>query len=238
MAELNHPNCVEVFDYGQADDGSLFYVMEYLEGMNLEDLVKEHGALPAGRAIAVLRQICAALEAAHARGLVHRDVKPRNIFLGYRPGLGDIAKLLDFGLVQIDALYDTNQARVTLEGKTVGTPWFMSPEQIVANGKLDGRSDLYSLGATAYFLLTAQHPFDRPTVVDVLSAHLHEAPLPLTRVNDDVPADLQEVVLRCLEKKATDRFANATALAEALASCRDARTWSTNQAQEWWRKHS
>jgi serine/threonine-protein kinase len=236
MAELNHPNCVEIYDYGRADDGALFYAMEYLEGMNLWDMVQQHGALPAGRTITVLQQIGAALEAAHGRGLVHRDVKPRNIFIGYREGLGDVAKLLDFGLVQVDALYDANQDRATLEGKTVGTPWFMSPEQIVAHGKLDGRSDLYSLGATAYYLLTGELPFDRPNVIDVFSAHLHEPPVPLTRIDDNLPVDLQEVVLHCLEKKPADRFPDAAALTRALAACRDAHRWNAEEAQAWWKK--
>lgn len=237
MAEVNHPNCVEIFDFGRADDGSLFYAMEYLMGMNLWDMVQKHGPLPAPRAIALLRQMCAALGAAHARGLVHRDVKPRNIFLGCREGLGDVAKLLDFGLVQVDALYESNVGHVTLEGNTVGTPWFMSPEQIVAKAKIDGRSDLYSLGATAYFLLTGQLLFDRPNVIDVFSAHLHEAPTPLTRLNDDIPVDLQEVVLHCLEKQAADRFPDAMELDRALAACHDARGWSVELARAWWQEH-
>lgn len=234
MSELNHPNAVEIYDYGRDDDGSLFYVMEYLVGMNLWDLVAKHGPLPPARAVHLLRQVCAALAAAHARGLVHRDIKPRNIFVCYREGLGDVAKLLDFGLVQVNAVHDANETQVTLVGNTVGTPGFMSPEQIVAKSRLDGRSDLYNLGATAYFLLTGQPPFTRPNVIDVFSAHLHDPPTPLTRLNDDVPVDLQEVVLHCLEKRPEDRFADACALDRALAACRDAGQWSPERAHAWW----
>ena len=156
MAELNHPQSVSrSTTTSRADDGSLFYAMEYLEGMNLGTWCRSTEPCRPDERLCCCAGFRAALEAAHVRGLVHRDVNPRNIFVGCREGLGDVAKLLDFGLVQVDALYDANQDRLTLEGKTVGTPWFMAPEQIVAHGKLDGRNDLYSLGATAYYVLTA-----------------------------------------------------------------------------------
>lgn len=237
MAELTHPNCVEIYDYGRADDGSFFYAMEYLPGLTFRELVDKHGPQPAPRVLQLLRQVCAALQVAHARGLVHRDVKPSNVLVCFRDGIGDLAKLFDFGFVQVEAWMNAGGAHATQEGKIVGTPLFMSPEQIVGKGRLDGRSDLYSLGATGYFLLTGQPPFMRENVIDVFSAHLHEPPPPLTRLNDDVPADLQEVVLHCLEKLPENRFPDAAALDRALAACQDAGRWNAERALDWWGKY-
>jgi serine/threonine-protein kinase len=219
MAALTHPNTAEVYDYGHAADGTFYYVMEYLPGPSLEELIKQHGPLPPERAVHLLRQVCAALQEAHAAGLVHRDVKPGNVLVCERGGLADVAKLLDFGLVRGHGL-DSDDAKLTQQGAIAGTPAYMSPEQAAGREDVDGRSDIYSLGAVAYFLLTGQPPFVRGSAVQTLAAHLGEPVVPPDRLRADVPADLQAVVLRCLEKEPARRFARAADLAEALAGCR------------------
>src|SRR5262245_60391171 len=168
-ATLTHPNTVEIFDYGHAADGTFYYAMEYLPGISLDELVRRHGPLPAARVIHLLRQVCGALQEAHTAGLIHRDIKPGNVLVCQRGGRHDVAKLLDFGLVQVHGLNPDGQ-QLTQEGAIAGTPAYMSPEQAAAKADLDGRSDLYSLGAVAYFLLTGQPPFVRDSAVQTLSA--------------------------------------------------------------------
>src|SRR5262249_12038250 len=171
--------------------------MEYLPGLSLEELVKRHGPLPPERVAHLLRQVCGALEEAHAAGLTHRDIKPGNVIICARGGLCDVAKLLDFGLGRAHGL-DGDGQRLTQGGALAGTPGYMAPEQAGGRADVDGRSDLYSLGAVAYFLLTGQPPFVRATAVQTLAAHLGEPVVPPDRHRPEVPADLQAVVLRCL----------------------------------------
>jgi serine/threonine-protein kinase len=233
-ATLTHPNTVEVFDYGHAADGTFYYVMEYLPGLNLEELVKQHGPLPPARVIHLLRQICRALQEAHAVGLIHRDIKPGNIIVGQRGGQYDVAKLLDFGLVRAPGLAGDGQP-LTQEGAIAGTPAYMSPEQAAGRADLDGRSDLYNLGAVAYFLLTGQPPFVRQTAVQTLAAHLGEPVVAPDRLRADLPADVQAVLLRCLEKEPARRFPDAESLEPALGHCDCAGQWTREQAAAWWR---
>ena len=163
-ARLSHPNTVEIYDYGRTEDGTFYYVMEYLSGLSLADLVERHGPLPPGRAIYLLRQACGALAEAHAAGLVHRDLKPANIFAARRGGLHDVAKLLDFGLVLPTAepvAPPSSAGTATI----AGSPLYMAPEQATGDARPDARSDLYGLGAVAYYLLTGRAPFEgRPRV--------------------------------------------------------------------------
>jgi serine/threonine-protein kinase len=217
-ARLKHWNTVQIFDYGHAADGTFYYVMEYLPGLTLEQLVKQYGPLPPGRAIHLLRQLCLALREAHALGLIHRDIKPANIMVCERGGEHDVVKLLDFGLVKAVGLARREET-LTQEGAITGTPTYMSPEQAAGKDRLDGRSDIYSLGAVAYFLLTGSPPFPRDGVIEAIVAHLHEAVRPLTDLCPQVPADLQAVVLRCLEKDPARRFADVNGLHQALANC-------------------
>jgi serine/threonine-protein kinase len=232
-ATLTHPNTVQVFDYGHAEDGTFYYAMEYLPGLNLDELVKQHGPLPPDRAIHLLRQVCGALHEAHAVGLIHRDIKPSNILACERGGLHDVAKLLDFGLVRPrDGGEGANQ--LTQEGAVAGTPAYMSPEQADGKKELDSRSDIYSLGAVAYHLLTGQPPFVRPTPLQALVAHLCEPPIPPDQLRADMPADLQTVVLRCLEKDPARRFPDARQLDQALAGCQAAGQWTEERAAAWW----
>jgi serine/threonine-protein kinase len=230
-ATLTHWNTVEIYDYGHAEDGTFYYVMEYLPGLSLQELVERHGPLPPGRAVYLLRQVCAALREAHAIGLIHRDIKPSNILACERGGVHDVAKLLDFGIVQ-----DAGGAavRLTQRGAVAGSPPYVSPEQAAGRDDLDGRSDIYSLGAVAYFLLTGRPPFVRDTAMQLLMAHVYEPVAPLTDLRPDVPADLAEVVQRCLAKDAAGRYPDADKLERALAACDCAGDWDRERAAAWW----
>jgi serine/threonine-protein kinase len=237
MATLTHPNTVEVYDYGHTEDATFYYVMEYLPGSTLETLVARHGPLPPGRAIHFLRQVCGALREAHGVGLLHRDVKPSNILACERGGVFDVAKLLDFGLVQESALAQKAAGRLTVQGTVLGSPPYMSPEQAAGKANLDGRSDLYGLGGVAYFLVTGQQPFVRETAMQMLLAHAYEKVVPPGQMRPDLPADLEAVILRCLEKEPGKRFADARELDRALAACRDAGAWTDEDAAAWWDAH-
>jgi serine/threonine-protein kinase len=232
-ATLTHPNTVQIFDYGHAQDGTFYYVMEYLPGLSLEQLVHRHGPLPPERAAHLLRQVCGALREAHTIGLIHRDIKPGNILICERGGLHDVAKLLDFGLVLAPAV-SADGAGLTQEGAIAGTPAYMSPEQAGGQETLDLRSDIYSLGAVAYFLLTGQPPFAGRSPAKMVAAHIYEAPAPVSNHRPDVSENLQAVVLRCLAKGPADRFADAESLDIALAGCQTTCQWSEKQAADWW----
>jgi serine/threonine-protein kinase len=228
---------VQIFDYGHAEDGTFYYVMEYLPGLDLEELVKRHGPLPPERAVHFLQQVCGALREAHAIGLLHRDIKPSNILICERGGLHDTAKLLDFGLV-LDQGVSAGRDKLTLEGAIAGTPAYMSPEQAGGEVKLGPRSDIYGLGAVAYFLLTGQSPFAGRSPSRMVAAHIYEPPAPVSNHRPDVPEDLQAVVLRCLAKDAADRFPDAESLGIALTGCHTAGRWSERQAANWWRSQA
>lgn len=233
-ATLTHPNTVQIFDYGHAEDGTFYYVMEHLSGLTLGQLVTRYGRLPAARAVHFLRQICAALREAHGIGLIHRDIKPGNVMVCERGGLHDVVKLLDFGLVLAPGA-GMDGERLTQEGTIAGTPAYMSPEQAAGRQDLDPRSDIYSVGCLAYFLLTAQSPFAGRSAVQMLAAHLYEPPAPLTDRCPDVPDELQALVLRCLAKDSAERFASAESLESALVSCPTVGRWTEDEAARWWR---
>ncbi len=231
--KLKHPNVVEVYDYGRTEDGLFYYVMEYLSGPTIERLVAQHGPLACGRAIALLRQLCKALHEAHKIGLIHRDLKPGNVMVTCQGGQHDLAKLLDFGLVQdLGAL--RSDGRLTEDGLIMGTPAYMSPEQAAGGSALDPRSDIYSLGCVGFFALTGRPVFEGQSVGQLIAAHLTQPPPDLIEVRSDVPRDLAEVVYRCLAKKPADRFADVSELERALASCECAAEWSEVAAASWW----
>ncbi|HVK13227.1 MAG TPA: serine/threonine-protein kinase, partial [Gemmataceae bacterium] len=230
-ATLTHPNTVQIFDYGHAQDGTFYYVMEYLPGLTLDEIVRRHGPLPPARAVHFLRQVCAALAEAHARGLTHRDIKPGNVMVCERGGVRDVVKLLDFGLV-LPATDDPDGATLTREGVVAGTPAFMSPEQAGGQDGIDPRSDLYSVGALAYFLLTGKPPFDGRPAVKTLAAHLYEAPPALPA---DVPPALAAVVTRCLAKAPAERWSDSASLEAALGST-TIPAWTADDAAAWWRQ--
>jgi eukaryotic-like serine/threonine-protein kinase len=233
-ASLPHPNIVEVYDYGRGEDGTYYYVMEYLPGLSLEVLVERHGPVPPGRAVYLLRQVCRALRAAHSAGLIHRDIKPSNIIAARSSGMDDLAKLLDFGLVLPPA--GSSTPSLTREGQVLGTPLFMSPEQVTSGGReVDGRSDLYGLGAVAYYLLTGRPPFEGGGGLAVLVAHARDPVVPPSRVRHGIPEDLERVVLRCLAKDPAERFQDAESLDRALGECACAEDWDEERATRWWR---
>jgi serine/threonine-protein kinase len=232
-ASLSHPNTVAVFDYGRTPDGILYYAMEYLEGFNLEVLVREDGPQLPGRVVHVLRQICGSLSEAHGIGLIHRDVKPANIILCERGAIPDVAKVVDFGLVK-DLERGDGPSRIDI---IAGTPLYLAPEAITS-GVVDARSDLYALGAVGYFLLTGQTVFAGRNVVEVCSHHLHTAPQPPSeRVGRRLPEPLERQILRCLEKAPEARPRSARELAAALAGCPGVDEWSEEDAALWWRRH-
>jgi eukaryotic-like serine/threonine-protein kinase len=233
MATLTHWNTVEIYDYGRTEDGTFYYVMEYLPGLSLEEMVEQHGPLPPARAVHFLRQLCAALREAHAIGLIHRDIKPSNVIACQRGGVHDVAKLLDFGLVQCFGLDESN-GKLTVQGTVLGSPAYISPEQALGKGNVDRRTDIYSLGGLAYFLLTGQTPFVRETAMEMLVAHVHELAAPPSELRTDIPADVDEIVLRCLRKDPQKRFDDVAALDDALASCACAGDWDGRQAGSWW----
>lgn len=231
-AKLTHWNTVEIYDYGRTDDGTFYYVMELLPGMSLEDVVERHGPLPQERVIYFLRQICGALHEAHSVGLIHRDIKPANIFASQRGGVFDVAKLLDFGLVkerndQADA--------VTKSGSFSGTPLYMSPEQALAYDDVDGRADIYSLGAVAYHLLTGQTPFSSQNVLELLAAHMNLEVTAPSKLNPVISTCLEQVILKCMAKNPADRFQDADELRRALEQCPLPNPWGPEEAAAWWR---
>jgi eukaryotic-like serine/threonine-protein kinase len=235
-ATLTHPNTVQIFDYGRAEDGTFYYAMEYLPGLSLQGLVERHGPLPAERTIYLLRQVCGALREAHAIGLIHRDIKPTNILVCARGGFHDVVKLVDFGLVRAPEA-GPQDGKLTQEGSLLGTPAYMSPEQAGGAANLDPRSDIYSLGAVAYFLVTGVLPFKASSAMHMLAAHLYEPVKPPRSVRPELPADLEAVILCCLEKDPAKRYADAESLDQALAQCRCAGDWNWRQAAEWWHAH-
>ncbi len=230
-ATLSHPNTVEIYDYGRTEDGTYYYVMEYLHGLSLSELVGLYGPLPPGRAVYLLRQVCQALREAHAAGLIHRDIKPSNILSARCGGMDDVAKLLDFGLVVASA--SAVSADLSEEGQILGTPLFMSPEQAMGGRHLDERSDIYSLGAVAYFLLTGQPPFDAGGGLAVMIAHVHDPVIPPSRIQAGIPADLECVVLCCLAKDPDLRYQDAASLERALGECACSGDWDQDHASRW-----
>ena len=234
-AKLSHWNTVEIFDYGHSDDGTFYYVMEYLPGLSLAQLVELHGPLPPERVIYLLTQACEALTEAHSSELVHRDLKPGNIFAAKRGGVCDVAKLLDFGLAK--PLADLRSPALTQEGSITGSPLFMSPEQATGDRPADARSDIYSLGAVAYYLLTGRAPFDGRTAIRVVIAHAHEPVTPPSEGRLGIPEDLELVVLRCLAKEPEDRYPDAESLRLALEDCGVAGQWNRQIAARWWADH-
>jgi eukaryotic-like serine/threonine-protein kinase len=235
-SHLTHPNTVAVYDYGHTAEGLFYYAMEYLDGVNLHDLVLRFGPMPVGRVIHVLRQICGSLAEAHGLGLVHRDISPRNVLLNQRGGQCDVVKVLDFGLVK--AIDSGLQRSLTLKEVLFGTPKYMSPEALLRSDAVDARSDLYSLGALGYFLVTGRPPFEADTLSALIQRQNAGPPPRLSQIiGIPVAPEFETLVLGCLSKEKSERPVSASALEEALARCVLANPWTREQAEEWWQKH-
>ena len=221
MSQLSHPNTARVYKYGALDDGSVYFVMDYLEGRNLAAEVRENGPMPPERALRLMVQVCGALEEAHRAGIVHRDLKPENIFLTLQGGTTDFPKVLDFGLAKMSEKQMGNGSMMfTQQGMVFGTPEFMSPEQ--AQGEpLDHRSDIYSLALILYELITGKLPFDAKTPLDIMKAHVREAPIPLSQRVSGKPfwPELEVVMNKALAKQPSDRYETAAQFGEALLNC-------------------
>lgn len=231
-AKLSHWNSIDIYDYGRTDDGTFYYVMEFLPGHNLGELVEGHGPLQAARIVHLMKQVCDALAEAHEHGLIHRDIKPANLYCAYRGGMYDVAKLLDFGLAKPTT--DVEDAGLTQEGSITGSPLFMSPEQATGSDQVDARSDIYSLGAVMYFMATGQAPFNYQQPIKVMVAHASESPQPPRELNDAIPVELEEIILRCLEKQPEDRIQDALTLSEILDEVPLNEIWSSSIAARWW----
>jgi len=236
-AILSSPHTIDLFDFGLTNDGSFYYVMELLIGRDLESLIRDFGPLPADRVTYLLRQVCHSLAEAHARGLVHGDIKPANVHV-CRMGLDyDFVKVLDFGLVRFSTPGLRNSLLST-EHVTSGTPAYMAPEVILGESEVDPRADVYSIGCLAYWMLTGQLVFDADTPMKMLLHHVETAPVPPSqRTELPISPELDEIVLACLEKDPDRRPQNAEALWQMLLECRSRETWSRAAARRWWEIH-
>ena len=236
-ASLSSPHSIRLFDFGITEDRTFYYVMELLAGRDLETVVREFGPLPADRVIHVLRQVCHSLAEAHARGLVHRDITPANIYL-CRMGLDyDFVKVLDFGLVKFDAQREIERTLLGGVHATAGTPAFMAPE-LIAEGEVDSRADVYSLGCVAYYLLTGQFVFDAESAMKMFVHHLQTDPIaPSQRTELPIQADLDALVMACLSKDPERRPRNAEEVRFLLDGLRGAGRWGNERAREWWQSH-
>ncbi len=231
-AKLRHPNTIAIYEYGRTDNNEFFYVMEWVDGITLQQLIKEYGRQPPERVIYLLLQVCGSLSEAHHKNIVHRDVKPANIMITAHSGLYDTIKLLDFGLVKE---VDSDSTMLTLTESFTGTPSYMSPEAVRDAAKVDHRSDIYSLGAVGYALLTGLPVFDGGSAVDICVKQLNEEPIrPSERIGERLPDDLQNVLMSCLRKFPEERPRSVDELAETLQHCADSARWSIGEARRWW----
>ncbi len=232
-ALMRSPHTIDLYDFGVSGDGAFYYVMELLDGFDLQTLVTEFGPMPAERTISILRQVCDSLAEAHERGLIHRDIKPANIFVCRYGRHVDFVKVLDFGLVK-HAQQDEVTAKVTADNVIGGTPSYMSPEQAAGDREIDGRSDLYALGCVGYWMLTGQMVFEG-SAMRTMMAHMQESPVPPSqRAEVKIPAAFEALLLRCLEKDPDNRPQTADELASLLSECETSEAWTMEDARAWW----
>jgi hypothetical protein len=233
LARLAHPNTVAIYDYGRTPDGIFYYAMEYLDGLNLDELVTAAGPLPVPRVLHILDQICGSLSEAHGMGLVHRDIKPANVILSCRGGILDAVKVLDFGLVK--DVSDRADVALTASKSFLGTPQYASPEAIQDPESVTAASDLYAVAAVGYYLLTGSPVFGGATFVEVCAGHLYKEPEPPSqRLGRVVPPALEGLILQGLAKRPEDRPASAQVFRKALRACPEAGRWTDEDALAWW----
>ena len=241
-AALTSPHTVQLYDFGVAEDGRLYYVMELLDGLDLETLVRQYGPLPAERVVHLLRQVCSALADAHGNGLVHRDIKPANVVVSRAGTTFDFVKVLDFGLVRLDGARSAGAAKdavnLSAEGSWSGTPGYMAPEVVLGAGDTDHRVDLYALGCVAYWLLTGKMVFEGENAMQVMMQHAQAEPKrPSQRVDRPIPTALEDLIMDCLEKDPARRPLDAAAVAERLDAVPAGSVWTAERAEQWWAMH-
>src|SRR4051812_22433449 len=236
-AALNSPHTIRLFDFGVTENNTFYYVMERLSGQALETLIRTSGPLPAERVVFLMRQVCHSLAEAHAQGLVHRDITPRNIY-ACRMGLDfDFVKVLDFGLVSYTNRPVMNQTLILAGPTTTGTPAFMAPE-VILEGAVDARADIYAFGCVTYYLLTGELVFEADTPMKMFADHLQTAPVPPSqRCELPIPEELDTLVLECLAKDPASRPPSADDLLRRLDRLTTKNPWTNQQAREWWETH-
>ena len=235
IASLQSPHTVYLYDFGVSQDGHLYYVMELLDGISLQELVATFGPQPAARVAAILRQVCESLEEAHEQGLVHRDLKPSNIMLCKVALTHDFVKVLDFGLAKF--VDNPDRTQLTVEGVATGTPGYMAPEIALGEGVVDARADIYALGCVAYFLLTGTLVFSDPNPLTLALKHVQAVPDPPSqRTELPIPEALERLVLHCLAKKPAERPASARDIIDVLAATNPG-SWTDRDATAWWERH-
>ncbi len=238
-AALRSPHTIEVYDFGLSDEGTFYYVMELLDGFDLDTLVTRFGPQPPERVVPMLIQACHSLHEAHSAGLVHRDIKPANLFICRYGSDFDFVKVLDFGLVAERKAGGGDATRATMPGMIVGSPAFMAPEMVSEGSRLDGRADLYGLGCVAYWLLTGQQLFKAESTMEVIVRHARDIPEPpSSRSEMVIPAGLDQIVMDCLEKDPARRPQTAGDLADRLRGLSLDGGWTTDHRARWWQTHA
>jgi eukaryotic-like serine/threonine-protein kinase len=233
-AVLRSPHTIQLYDFGVANDGTFYYVMELLNGMDLQTLVTKHGPLPPARAIHILAQVCESLAEAHDRGLVHRDIKPANIQVCRMGRQCDFVKVLDFGLVKTVLASTASEPGLTAANSVAGTPAYIAPETALGEA-VDSRTDLYSCGCVAYWMLTGRQLFEAHSPMQMMAHHIQTPPEPPSRYSAyPIPDALEKIVLACLSKRPADRPSSASELADLLAECKPASAWTRDDARLWW----
>ncbi len=239
-AALKSPHTVQLYDFGATEDGRLYYVMELLDGLDLDTLVKQHGPVPAERVVHILRQVCSSLLDAHGNGLVHRDIKPANVVVSRAGTTFDFVKVLDFGLVKLDTARRAgdNAVKLSADDSTSGTPAFMAPEVVLGGADTDHRVDLYALGCVAYWLLTGKLVFEGENAIQVMVHHAHTPPpRPSLRVEWPIPGPLEDLLMECLEKDPTRRPPSAEVVSTRLNAVPLTSAWTAERAEHWWATH-
>ena len=238
-AGLSSPHTVQLFDFGVADDGSFYYVMELLNGLDLERLVQRYGPIPAERAVYLLRQVCQSLAEAESYGLVHRDIKPANLFVCRYGGEHDFLKVLDFGIAKpAPDMMQTGAMGFTQDNVLQGTPAYIAPEQVMNGSNVDGRADIYATGCVGYFLLTGKPVFTGDTPMAVVVQHAHSQPAAPSESSElPIPPALDRLILDCLAKSPSDRPQSARELSQRLAEVDMANAWTEDRARDWWGTH-
>jgi serine/threonine-protein kinase len=236
-ASMRSPNTIELYDFGVSAEGTFYYVMELLDGFDLETLVQKFGPLPAERAVHLIRQVCHSLGEAHEHGLIHRDIKPANIYVCRYGRDLDFVKVLDFGLVKHRGGRE-DAVRLTAPDVVGGTPGYISPEQVASDQPIDGRTDIYSLGCVIYWLLTGHLVFEGSSAMRTMVMHLNEEPVPPSqRTEMEIPAGLEQIIMQCLEKDPAHRPQTADELSKALADCEALPEWNPETEARWWETH-